>query len=613
VNGASTSPSAGAASATIAAPSLALGVVGNCQVASLVDALGRLVWLCLPRPDGDPVFDALLRRDVMSDDAGVFAIELLDFASASQHYLRNTAVLETQLIDAQGGTVRIVDFCPRFRARGRMFRPMMHVRIVEPVSGRPCIRLRCRPRRAHGAQRAVARAGSSHLAFEGQGLGYRITTDASITALQEGTSFVLESPLAFVLGPDATVEDSPGVLARSLLEETSRYWTDWVRTLAIPFEWQSEVIRAAITLKLCTFEDTGAVLAALTTSIPEAADSGRTWDYRYCWLRDSYFVVHAMNRLGATRTMEAYLHFIDGLITRSNVADLQPLYGLSGEPELLERQVLALEGYRGMGPVRVGNQAADQVQHDVYGSLILAATQLFFDERLIRRGDAALFRKLERIGERAFAVFGEPDAGPWEFRGSMRAHTFSSTMSWAGADRLSRIASRLGEPSAARVWRQRADGLRERLLSSAWNARRNCFTAAVDSDDLDASVLLMAELGLVAPQDPRFVATVDVIGRELTEGPLLYRYRQRDDFGTPETAFTVCAFWYVDALAALGRRDEARERLQALLRFRNPLGLLSEDIAPRSGELWGNFPQTYSLVGLINSALKLSRSWEAAL
>jgi GH15 family glucan-1,4-alpha-glucosidase len=398
-----------------------------------------------------------------------------------------------------------------------------------------------------------------------------------------------------------------------LLEETRGYWQDWVRTLALPFEWQEEVIRAAITLKLCTFEDSGAVLAALTTSIPESPYSGRTWDYRYCWLRDAYFVVHALNRLGATRTMEGYLHYIDHIVARARGAELRPLYRITGDDELTERTIDSLDGYLGMGPVRIGNQAAKQIQHDVYGSVILAATQLFFDHRLARPGDAALFSQLESLGERAAAVYELPDSGPWEFRGTERTHTYSAAISWAGCDRLSQIARRLGLAEPAGRWRACADQMRERILKRAWSDRRGAFGASFDSDELDASTLLLPEVGLISATDPRFKATVEAIGQQLREGDLLFRYRHDDDFGTPKAAFMVCSFWYVNALAAIGRRHEAREHFSALLARRNPLGLLSEDIDPATGSLWGNYPQTYSLVGIINSALRLSRTWEESL
>jgi GH15 family glucan-1,4-alpha-glucosidase len=571
------------------------------------------VWACLPRPDGDPVFCSLLSRDTAQAENGSFAIELLNLADTGQTYIRNTAILETTLRDSRGGTVKVTDFCPRFRARGRVHRPMMLVRIIEPMGGRPVIRLCMRPSRSYGAESSVPRCGTHSIRFAADGVDYRVTTDASLSAVTEGRLIGLDRPLVFILGPDETIDETPAILAQSLLAQTQSYWQDWVRTLAIPYDWQEAVIRAAITLKLCTFEDTGAVLAALTTSIPEAPDSGRNWDYRYCWLRDSYFVIQALNRLGATRTMEAYLQFLDHIVAGHAIGDLQPLYAIGGGSEVEERIVDTLEGFLGMGPVRVGNQAAKQVQHDVYGAIVLATSQLFFDDRLVSRGDKALFERLEPLGHRAAALYDKPDAGPWELRGAASVHTFSATMSWAGCDRLARIAGRLGLSEAKGRWRRQADLMRTRILAGCWNSRRNSFVGSFGGDELDASTLLLAEVGLVAPDDPRFVATVEAVGTELRVGDHLYRYRHADDFGEPETAFTICSFWYVNALAATGKIEQAREHFSRLLERRNPLGILSEDLDPVTGMLWGNYPQTYSMVGIVNSAVRLSRSWEEAL
>jgi len=594
-------------------PNLNLGVIGNCQVAALIDDRGRIVWACLPGPDGDPVFSALLSAEGGAAGRGVFAVDLTDAVSGEQRYVHNTAILETTLHDVRGGALRVTDFCPRFRSRGRTFRPMMLVRIVEPVAGRPIVCVRLRPATNFGAQSDGGRCASHHVRFNAAAIGYRVTTDASLSAVLEDRPIVLEQPLTFILGPDETVEETPATLAHTLLEETRHYWQDWVRTLAVPFDWQEAVIRAAITLKLCTYEDTGAVLAALTTSIPESPHSGRNWDYRYCWLRDSFFVIQALNRLGATRTMEAYLHFIDNIVARSTVGELQPLYSIKGDADVEERTVATLDGYRAMQPVRVGNQAAMQAQHDVYGAVILATTQLFFDRRLTRAGDLALFERLQPLGDRAATIYELPDAGPWELRGRRATNTFSAVMSWAGCDRLARIAGRLGATSASDRWRVCADDMRNRILARAWNDRRRAFVASFEGEDVDATALLLPELGMLPATDPRFLSTLDVIGRELREGDLVFRYRHADDFGVPQSAFTVCAFWYVNALAAVGRKELAREQFERLLSHANPLGLFSEDIDPATGEMWGNFPQTYSMVGVITSARRLSRTWEDAL
>jgi GH15 family glucan-1,4-alpha-glucosidase len=372
------------------------------------------------------------------------------------------------------------------------------------------------------------------------------------------------------------------------------------------------VLRAAITLKLCQYEGTGAIVAAMTTSIPEAPHTVRNWDYRYCWLRDAAFVVRALNRLGATRSMEEYLRYLYNLAAGAD-GDLGPVYGIHFERELLEREADHLAGYRGMGPVRIGNDAWRQLQNDVPGSVVLAAVQLFFDRRLESPGDAGAFTRLEAAGEAAWRVHDQPDAGLWEFRGRSHVHTYSAVMSWAACDRLARIATHLGVGGRAAFWAERAQRVRELVLARAVHPRHGWFVDAFDSERLDASLLLLADLHFVDARDARYVATVEAIGRELRRGDYVYRYATADDFGMPETSFTICSFWYVEALAAIGRADEARALFEQLLARRNPLGLLSEDVHPETGELWGNFPQTYSLVGLINAASRLSRSWESLL
>jgi GH15 family glucan-1,4-alpha-glucosidase len=593
--------------------SLDLAVIGNCQVAALIDSQGRIVWGCLPKPDADPVFCALLSRAGGASSSGVFAVDLRDMTDAKRIYLRNTAIVETTLSDAHGNSLKITDFCPRFRSRGRNFRPMAFVRLVEPIRGRPIVTVRLRPRCDNGADIPQRVAGSHHIRFLSAALNFRITTNSSLSPLLDESAFVLGTPLAFILAPDETIEETPLTLAISWLDETRNYWHEWIRGLAVPFDWQEAVIRSAITLKLCTFEDTGAVMAALTTSIPEMAHSVRNWDYRFCWLRDSFFVILALNHLGATNTMEGYLRYLDNIVARNPGGDLQPLYSITGEARIDESIVETLEGYRGMGPVRVGNLAYEQVQHDVYGAVVLAARQSFFDQRLTNPGNAAVFARAEVLGERALQMFKVPDAGPWEFRGSEHVHTFSAVMCWAACDRLARIASQLQIGDRAAFWRTTADSMRAEILTRAWSERKQSFTSGFGGEELDATSLLLPDLGFIEASDARFVSTLEAIERELVRGDLVFRYLHADDFGVPANTFTMCSFWYVNALAAVGRVDEARAIFQKLLLRRNSAGLLSEDIDPVSGEQWGNFPQTYSMVGIITCAIRLSRTWEEML
>ncbi|WP_346432271.1 glycoside hydrolase family 15 protein [Breoghania sp. L-A4] len=493
-----------------------------------------------------------------------------------------------------------------------MFRPIALARRVEPLCGRPRIAVRVRPRFDYGRTPATVTFGSNHLRYMDDDLVLRLSTNAPITYIRHETTFSLDRPLSFYLGPDESLSDHPNTLLRSFEEKTTDYWRHWTRRLGLPMEWQEAVIRAAITLKLCTFEETGAIVAAMTTSVPEAADSGRNWDYRFCWLRDAFFVVRALNSLSEMETMENYLRYLTNVTAMMDGDHLKPVYGIGLESDLKET-IIDMPGYRGMGPVRVGNQAHEHFQHDVYGNVVLGAIQAFFDQRLLHSFGAEEFTRLEDSGERAYALYASADAGMWELRTRARIHTSSSLMCWAACDRLAKAASHLGLAERAAHWRGRAKEIHAVICERAWNDKLNSFVESFEGTDVDASLLLMAEVGFLRATDPRFIATVDRIGERLRRGNFLFRYAAADDFGTPETAFNICTFWYIDALARIGRKDEAREIYESMLACRNHVGLLSEDIDPATGELWGNFPQTYSMVGIINGAMRLSSGWETVI
>ena len=593
-----------------AAPSLSLGVVGNCAFSALIDPLGRVVWSCLPRFDGDPVFHALLGGE---DNAGAFAIEIENLASSSQHYEPNTAVLRTELWDIHGQGLLITDFAPRFLSRGRFFRPTMLVRRVRALKGTPRIRVQLKPRFNWGASEPTITSGSNHIRFVGDQQTLRLQTDASVSHLLHQQPFLLTHELNFLHGPDETLEGGIGDTARHFEQETVAYWRSWTQRLAVPLEWQEAVIRAAITLKLSVFEDTGAIVAAMTTSIPEAPGTQRNWDYRYCWLRDAFFVVRALNSLAEVGTMEDYLGWLTNAVVGADGGHVQPLFGIGLERDLPERLCDSLPGYRGMGPVRVGNQAFEHFQHDVYGNIVLGAAQAFHDKRLLHPAGMAEFRRLELVGEKAVSTFDQPDAGMWELRTRSRVHTSSALMCWAACDRLGKIAHTLQQPDRTLYWQQHATAMRERILRESWSEERQAFTESFGGRDLDASVLLMAEVGFIDPMDARFIATLDALEKYLCDGPYMRRYEAADDFGKPETAFNICTFWRIDALARVGRVIEARSIFETMLQARNPLGMLSEDTHAVTGEMWGNYPQTYSMVGIINAAVRLSADWDTVI
>ncbi|HEX2531098.1 MAG TPA: glycoside hydrolase family 15 protein [Burkholderiaceae bacterium] len=591
---------------------LDLGLIGNSRTSALVDRNAAIVWWCYPYFDSDPICCSLLQSGESEPSFGIIDVKLADAVHAEQKYERNSAILVSRFSDNAGNGIEVIDFAPRFHLHGRMFCPSMLVRIIRRTSGRPRIALRVRPAVDYGREQAQIRCGAHHISYVGLSQSMRLTTDASVSAVVDERPFFLQDSITLLMGPDETVDGAPHELGRSFYERTQDYWQRWVRNLAIPFEWQEVVIRSAITLKMNAFDDTGAIVAAVTTSIPEAPHSGRNWDYRFCWLRDAYFVVNALNSLGATGTMEQYLDYILNIIADTRDAPLQPVYGIRRETVLEERIVPALAGYRGMGPVRVGNLAYCQVQNDVFGAAVLASTHAFFDTRLERPPGHRMFSDLERLGELAVRNYNTPDAGIWELRGVKRVHTFSSIMCWAACDRLTSIAQRLGLSERAAVWAAHAERIHQVICESAWNQELNSFVSTFGGDHLDASLLLIAEFQFLAPDDPRFASTVQAIEKHLRRGDFLLRYDEEDDFGLPETAFLVCTLWWILALAQMGQKDRARSLFEQILEKRNHLGLLSEDVDHNSGEHWGNFPQTYSMVGLIQCAARLSVPWDQA-
>jgi GH15 family glucan-1,4-alpha-glucosidase len=597
---------------------LELFPIGNCAASALIDANARYVWACAPRVDGDPFFSALLSGADPGDESsfGLWSVEVEDQVGITQAYRRNTPILTTEITDKNGARLEIIDFCPRYRQFGRLYRPLAFIRLIRPLAGTPRIRIRLRPMVDYGAAPAGTTVGSNHIRYVGGETTLRLTTDGPISHVADERTFRLEEPIAMFLGPDEGFENDITTTTLRMLRETTDYWRHWVRTLSVPLQWQEAVIRAAITLKLCTHEDTGAIVAALTTSIPEhpvePGEVARNWDYRYCWLRDAYYVVQALNRLGAADILENYLTYLRNLVDQvGKQGRVQPVYGVGLEPVLTERVAPDLAGYRGMGPVRVGNQAHEHMQYDVFGQIVLSTVQAFFDERLIRQASVEDFKALEWVGDRAFELHDQPDASLWEFRGHEAVHTYSSVMCWAACDRLGNAAQQLGLADRAEHWNGRAATIRATIEAKAWNPELGRYASTFGGDQLDASLLQLIDVRYCPPDDPRMVATIAAVEKGLRRGEFMLRYALPDDFGEPKTAFNFCTFWLIEALHLSGRTDEARKMFEEMLSRRTRAGLLSEDISFDGKELWGNYPQTYSLVGLINCATLLSRPWSS--
>lgn len=583
-----------------------LGLIGNCQFSALIDRGGSVVWSCLPRFDSEPVFSSLLD----AESGGRFTVAPESGEVGTQSYIENTNVLETRF-DTKAGSFRVLDFAPRFVQFDRIFRPTQIFRIVEPLSGTPRIRVSCEPR--NGWAKAVPErvTGSNHIRFEGFASHLRLTSDVPVSYLG-GQPFALTARKHLVLSWGAPVEEALAPLASRFLGETIRYWQAWVKRCNVPPQFQEDVIRSALVLKLHCFEDTGAIIAAMTTSLPEAPGSGRTWDYRYCWLRDAYYSLGAFRLLGQFEEREHFVNYLFDVAGGAPDLKLAPLYRIDGRSDLGENVLDHWPGYEGNRPVRVGNAAAEHTQNDIFGEMVLALAPVYLDERFQAERSPQAFDLLTGLARKAVAVAGTPDAGIWEYRKSWTPQTFSTLMCWAGADRMARVA-RIHRPGLAAEFESAASTIREQILREAWSDRLGAFASSHGGHDLDASLLQMATLRLLPRDSPQLHRTIDAIRDGLSKDGWLFRYRADDGLGQTEVAFVICSFWLVEALVRTGRIDEARSVMSRIGEAISPLGLISEDYDVSGRRMWGNFPQAYSHVGMIHAAFAASPSWSEVL
>lgn len=580
------------------------GLIGNCQASALVSQSGSIDWLCLPRPDSPPVFGKLL-----DPEGGSFSIESAQPASSSQRYLPNTNVLETIVTAQDGSSYQITDFCPRFIQYGRSYRPNSLFRIVERLSGSPSIRVQCNPVEGWSKKRADTIRGNSHLRWDIRGDQLRLTTNMPLTYLCEEKSFVLEDRLYFGLSWGLGIEDELPRVALEFLDKTVNYWRTWVKHCSIPTYYQQETIRSALALKLHCYEDTGAILAAITTSLPEDCDAARNWDYRYCWLRDAYFVLSAFRNLGHFEEMEGFVKFLLNIAHNHEHSRerLRPVYSLDLSLPLPEHEHPEWHGYQGSKPVRSHNQAAEHVQNDVYGEMILTLAPIFLDERfyhLRTKDHETLIAHLARFCAKKIS---EPDAGLWELRNGWQEHSFSNLMCWAGLDRAYKIKSR-GYLQSLEIDLIAERSRAEAAIQAA--VQEGSLRNGPKDPSLDAALLQLPILRF--PDRLTGASTVEKILDELklSEPGFLYRYKRDDDFGMPQSAFVICSFWAVQAYAAMGDTASAIAVMKQACGAANEVGLLSEHFLPSQKRQCGNFPQAYSHVGLINAAFSISPPWE---
>ncbi len=590
------------------------GLIGNCQTSALISAAGTVEWMCAPRPDSPPIFGRLL-----DPDGGHFSITSPIGAkepATSQQYLPNTNILITTVTSPNGDAFQVTDFCPRFEQYGRIYRPAALFRLVEPLRGTPAIRVSCQPVSGWDKVPVPPVRGNTHLRYDIRGESLRLLTNMPLTYLCEEIPVALTRKFYFGLTWGLGIEDDLIKVTHDFLEQTARYWRTWVKHCSVPLLHQQEVIRSALALKLHCFEDTGAILAAMTTSLPEEAGGPRNWDYRYCWLRDAYFALTAFNNLGHFEEMEAFLNFLLNIAhTHEHSRDrLRPVYTLSQGLPLPEIEHTNWAGYGASIPVRSQNQAADQVQNDAYGEMILTFTPIFFDERFFDLRTKDLDGLLGHLAQLCVRSIGERDAGLWEIRGGWQEHSFTNLLCWAGLERLERI-------QQAGHLRSIALDLTAARLRAAQALLRGVQEGSLRNGPSDFSHdAALSQLAILGYPDRHLCESTVLhivedlaLKRDDADTGFFYRYVRKDDFGTPESAFVICSFWIAQALARLGRLAEARHILDRVRAAANHAGLFSEHFMPGSNIQSGNFPQAYSHVGMINATFAVSPPWSDVL
>lgn len=578
-------------------------VIGNCLSAALVSKTGAMEWACLPDFNSHAVFAALLDPS----RGGQFSINPKGDYRIEQHYIANTNIVTTTFTSGRN-CFRVHDFMPRYYINhgGHYFPPDI-VRYIQLVKGAPRVVIDYNPRLCYGEHDTVTEIHHDTIkSFTTQGTyeSVYLYTDLPFEQVVEKSEITLKKDHFFCLAYNQKI--IPPNLERVVLdfEKTRVYWLDWSARTPKYAKYNSEILRSALVLKLLSFYKTGAILAAVTTSLPETIGEVRNWDYRYCWLRDASMIIEIMTRLGHEHVARRFFDFILDIIPFKD-KKIQVMYGIRGERDLQERQLDFLAGYELSQPVRIGNAAYRQKQNDIYGVLVDAIHKdlLIFSCDLEKSEHLwtvvrTLLRHVENNWRKA-------DRGIWEFRRIHRHFVFSKVLCWVAADRGSKIACNLGKKEYAEQWRCLADGIKADILRKGWSEAAGAFTQHYGSRDLDAANLLMETYGFISADDPHYIATVERTYEQLCEDGLMFRYRSRDDFGCPTSSFTVCTFWMIKSLFRIGREKLARDMFENVLSHANHVGLLSEDIDIQTKRLLGNFPQGYSHLALIDTAMTL--------
>ena len=587
------------------------GVVGNLHTVALISTDGTIDWYCSPRFDSPSMFASLLD----ADRGGHFALRPADGECQNkQLYFPDTNVLITQFL-TEDGVGEVQDFMPVGEHLGGSHRDRLIRRLLS-VRGRMRFELECAPRFDFGRERHRAERHAGGVLFESSGARVALETETPVE-VRDGD---VHASFELAAGESATfiLEHVPGEYemrgggageTRELFEQTVEYWRRWLGQSRYRGRWRETVHRSALTLKLLTYAPTGAIVAAPTTSLPEAIGGERNWDYRYTWIRDAAFSLYSLLRLGFAEEATAFMEWLTDRLAGMRLQESSPLqimYGIDGRREIPEQLLEHLEGYRGSAPVRIGNNAATQLQLDIYGELV---DSIYLYDKY---GTPISHRSWDDLAHMVDWICGnwdQADEGIWETRGGRQQFTYSRLQCWVAVERALRMATARGLPLDRARLEAARDQIYRQIHERGWNQTRQAFVQHYDTDVLDASLLLMPLMKFIAPQDPRWLSTLEAIGGELVSDSLVYRYNAEaspDGLAGREGTFSICTFWYVEALARAGHLDEARLIFEKMLTYANHVGLYAEEIGP-TGEQLGNFPQAFTHLALISAAVNLDR------